>query len=540
VIHFEHVSYTYPEAVEPILQDLNFSLPGRGITLVAGPSGSGKSTLLRCINGLVPHFSGGILKGTISVDGLNPVLASPRVMSAHVGFVFQHPEAQFVMDRVEDELVFSLENAAIPRPEILNRVDEILNLLNLTELLERSIDSLSGGEKQLVAISAALVMRPKILVLDEPTSQLSPEAAKEVLSAVARINEKLGITVVLAEHRLERLLPFIQHVLYLSQDEQRVLSGTPREVFPQMASVPPMLEVARALSWDPLPVTIEQGQRFSRKLMTQVKSPDLKKESVELPYIKVENVSFAYAEQPVLRNVSCSIRPGEVVALMGHNGAGKTTLLKCLVGLIKPSSGSIRIGSQDIRNRGVADICREVGYLPQDPNALLFADSVEEELLITLRNHRLSLDDAPISPRILLERLGLETKMMIYPRDLSVGERQRVALGAIMITQPNALLLDEPTRGLDYEAKNKLGQMLSQWCSEGLSVLLVTHDVEFAASVSDRVLLMDNGEIVQQGSTFEVMNAQSQYATQITRLFPGSGWLTPEQALVALQDNSAL
>jgi energy-coupling factor transporter ATP-binding protein EcfA2 len=535
MISFDHVSYSYPDTPYPALTDVSFTLPEGEITLVTGPSGAGKSTLLRCLNGLVPHFSGGTLKGTLSVCGLNPVMTSPRVMSGYVGFVFQDPESQFVMDHVEAEIAFALENAALPRAEMLNRVQEVMALLDLTALRTRSIDTLSGGEKQRVAIAAALALHPQVLVLDEPTSQLSPESAHEVLTAVAHINITLGITVLLAEHRLERILPFAHRMLHMRGRGKEVLVGEPREILSQISQTPPLIHLAKALDWKPLPVTIEEGCKFSRDLAVKGPLPA----TVHImpggqPFIETESLSFAYGNRPALRGVNIQLFPGEVVALLGQNGAGKTTLLKCLIGLLRPSAGSVKVAGRDIAGKEVADICRDVGYLPQDPNALLFADTVAEELHITLRNHNIALRDAPVSSQMLLERLGLLDKSTTYPRDLSVGERQRVALGAILVTQPKALLLDEPTRGLDYEPKQALSRLLRQWREEGLAVLLVTHDVEFAATVADRALLMQEAEITAQGSVAEVLSLSSQYATQISQLFPGTGWLTAKDALVGL------
>jgi energy-coupling factor transport system ATP-binding protein len=538
MIRFKSVSFCYPDALSPALSGLNFSLPEGQITLVTGPSGSGKSTLLRCINGLVPHFSGGSLQGLISVCGLNPVAASPRVMSKIVGFVFQDPEAQFVMDHVEAEIVFAMENAALPRPEMQDRVGKVLELLDLTPLRARGIDTLSGGEKQCVAIAAVLALRPRVLVLDEPTSQLSPESANEVLSTVARINAELGITVVLAEHRLERILPFAHYMLHIADEGEGVSVGSPSQVLAEISQTPPLVRLAKVLAWNPLPLTVEEGMHFSRGLDVNAAPPVSGVKQRESPFIQAKALSFSYGNKPALRDVNVDLYPGEVAALIGQNGAGKTTLLKCLVGLARPSAGEVSIRGQDATGREIADICREVGYLPQDPNALLFADTVEEELLITLRNHGIALEDAPVSPDDLLEYLGLTDKVGRYPRDLSVGERQRVALGAIMITQPKALLLDEPTRGLDYQAKQHLSHLLRQWRSEGLTVLLVTHDVEFAATVADRVLLMDEGEIKVRGTAAEVLGTSPHYVTQIAQLFPGTGWLTPENALAGLGVNT--
>lgn len=534
MITFEHVSYSYPEADRPALQNATFHLPEGELALVIGPSGAGKSTLLRCINGLVPHFSGGTLRGSIRVNGLDPVQATPQRLSRHVGFVFQDPEAQFVLDRVEDEIAFALENAAMDPQEMRVRVEEALDLLDLAPLRERRLDTLSGGERQRVAIAAALAFRPRLLALDEPTSQLDPKSAEDVLNALVRLNTDLGLTVLLAEHRLERVLPFVDTIIYLPDNGSEILLGRPDEVLAEIELVPPLVALGRALDWQPLPLTIKEGRRFSRRWLKDrplAPKPEPASPPAGEPYFQVEGVKVQYGDQAVLQGVDLAVRPGEIVALMGRNGAGKTTLLKSLVGLIRPQRGQIRVEGQDISGWEVARICRHVGYLPQDPNALLFAETVLDELKITLRNH--GLPEESDFPRQLLERLGLADKAERYPRDLSVGERQRVALGAIMVTQPRALLLDEPTRGLDYVAKRTLVDLLRGWRDEGVAVLLVTHDVELAAAAADRVLLMSQGEIIASGDPGETLGSSPLFAPQVARLFPGTGWLTVEDALAA-------
>jgi energy-coupling factor transporter ATP-binding protein EcfA2 len=536
VILFDHVTYTYPEAAQPALRDVNLHLPEATLTLLVGPSGAGKSTLLRCTNGLVPHFSGGSLRGSITVNGLNPVTATPEVMSRHVGFVFQDPEAQFVMNQVEDEIAFALENAAIPPQEMRVRVEEVLDLLDLAPLRQRRLETLSGGERQRVAIAAALALRPGVLVLDEPTSQLDPKSAEDVLQSLVRLNADLGLTVLLAEHRLERVLPFVDQVVSLPGNGYDTLAGPPHEVLPELELVPPLVALAKRLGWEPLPLTIKEGMSFSRQLKDRIAAPERQPEPSRSngPYLQMRDVKVAYDAQPVVCGVDLDVWPGEIVVLMGRNGSGKTTLLKSLVGLARPQAGRVWVSGEDISDQDVAHICRQVGYLPQDPNALLFADSVLEELIITLHNHGFRTDrpaDLPIRPETLLDRLGLAEKASHYPRDLSVGERQRAALGAITVTQPGALLLDEPTRGLDYGAKRSLVDLLRGWRDAGMAILLVTHDVEFAAQAADRVALMSQGEIIASGDPAQVLGTSPLFAPQVARLFPGSGWLTVEDSL---------
>jgi len=411
--------------------------------------------------------------------------------------------------------------------------------LDLAALRQRRLDTLSGGERQRVAIAAALAFRPGLLVLDEPTSQLDPKSAEDVLQALVRLNSDLGLTVLLAEHRLERVLPFVDRIVYLPINGSEVISGPPRQVLPKIDLNPPMITLAQALAWDPLPLTIKEGRYLSQQWQEGKIFPSGREATVprsDEPYLQAHNVEVLYDNQPVVRGVNLKLWPGEIVALMGRNGAGKTTLMKSLVGLVRPKRGQITVAGQDVAKSDVAQICRYIGYLPQDPNSLLFADTVMDELLITLRNHGMQASDssATLSPQELLERLGLADKVHHYPRDLSTGERQRVALGAIMVTQPGALLLDEPTRGLDYIAKQQLLDLLKSWRNESMAILLVTHDVELAAAAADRVLLMSQGEIIANGPPGEVLGSSPFFAPQIARLFPGTGWLTVDDVVGSL------
>ncbi len=532
MISFSHVTFTYPNSSTPALRDINLRIPANRMALVLGASGSGKSTLLRCINGLIPHFSGGTLHGSIRILGLDPIKCTPRKMSRYVGFVFQDPEAQFVMDRVEDEIAFALENAGIHPREMKNRVNEIIHQLKLEHLRHRSLDTLSGGERQKVAIATVLALRPRLLLLDEPTSQLDPKSADEFLMTLVRLHRELGIGIVITEHRLERILPYIDWIIYLQDGALSITSENVRESLEFISLDSPLISLGKALNWRPLPLTIEEARHFVPNLLREKTShTSIKKDGHKkvVPYLQCNHLEFLYNNKKVLDDISLTLYPGEIVALLGDNGAGKTTLLRTLVGLIHPQKGSIKLLGEDISKMHVAEICQKVGYLPQDPNTLLFADTVREEVTITLRNHKI-----PLSPtwlETLLSQMGLSEVADIYPRDLSTGERQRVALAAILITQPGVLLLDEPTRGMDYQAKKVLLGILRDFRSQGKAIMIATHDVELAATAADRVILLDHGKIVAEGNPAEVLSNFAPFTPQIAKLFPGKGWLTPYDVL---------
>jgi energy-coupling factor transport system ATP-binding protein len=535
MIRLDAVTYGYPDRPVPALRDFSATIRPGEFILVVGPSGSGKSTLLRCINGLVPHFYGGNWSGRLEVFGRNPVAAAPRGMSDLVGFVVQDPEAQFVVDTVEDELAFAMENHAVPAAIMRKRVEEVLDQMGIAHLRYRRISGLSGGEKQRVAIAAVLALQPEVLVLDEPTSQLDPQAAEEVLVALRHLNEDLGLTVVLSEHRLERVAQYADRILYLPGLPAAPAFDTPRPVMSRIPLVPPLVDLGRRLGWEPLPLTIKEGRSFARVLAPALKEvPPAQPAPAEgqPPVIEVRGVGYAYGARPALRRANLTVRHGEFVALMGRNGSGKSTLLKLVVGLLQPQEGQVLATGMDTRTASLESIIRQVGYVPQNPGALLFNDTLMGELAFTRRGHGLAPD--PDSDRALLARLGLGEAADRDPRDLSSGERQRAALASILVAEPQVILLDEPTRGLDYPQKHALARLLSDLQHEGRTVVMATHDVELAAACADRVALMAEGEVVVDGPAREVMSGSQVFASQINKLFRDPRFMTPDDVVAAV------
>lgn len=539
MIQFRQLGYRYPETESPVLQDLTLDIRDGEFLLVVGPSGAGKSTLLRCLNGLVPHFYGGTLAGEVRVAGRDPVGLGPKGMADMVGFVLQDPEAQFVVDKVEDELAFAMENQGLEPLVMRKRIEEVVDQLNIAHLRNRSVNTLSGGERQRVAIAAVMTLQPQVLVLDEPTSQLDPQAAEEVLDALVKLNQDLGLTVVLSEHRLERVVQYVDRILYLPGGGQPAILDKPRAVLRQVDLTPPLITLAKALDWSPLPLTIKQGRRFARQLSmpethSPIPDPQYPVSGTQSPIsISVRSLGFSYNGHPALQGISLEICQGQFVALMGRNGSGKTTLLKQLVGLLKPDQGQVQIippGSRpslDTRRSAVEDIIQVVGYVPQNPNALLFGDTVRAELDFTRRGHGMP----PGDDDVLLDTLGLSAYADRYPRDLSVGERQRVALASILVGEPQVLLLDEPTRGLDYEQKAALTGFLQGQKDQGRTIVMATHDVELVARCADRVVLLGDGQVVVDGPVRQVMTESLVFASQINKLFRNPALLTVEDVL---------
>lgn len=545
MISFSGVGYSYPDSAVPALAGLSVELRQGEFILVVGPSGAGKSTFLRALNGLVPHFYGGLWTGRADVLGRDPVATAPRGMADLVGLVFQDPEAQFVVDTVEDELAFAMENFALPPATMRKRVEEVLDQLAIAHLRDRRIATLSGGEKQRVAIAAVLVLQPEVLVLDEPTSQLDPQAAEEVLVALRQLNEDLGLTVILAEHRLERVAQYADRILFLSAPGSPVVLDEPRKVLAQLPLVPPLVELGRTLGWQPLPLTIKEGRAAAGPLAdllrrrapaaTYTEHGGSTADAAALPpsVLSLRGVHYSYEGRRALRGVSLEVRAGEFVALMGRNGSGKSTLLKHIVGLLKPDQGAVTVAGIDTRSAEMDAIVKVAGYVPQHPGALLFSETLAEELAFTRRCHRLPVD--PDADHALLERLGLGELSDRDPRDLSGGEQQRAALASILVADPQVILLDEPTRGLDYLQKRGLAGLLAELRRQGKAIIMATHDVELAAACADRVALMAEGQIVVDGPARQVMSDSQVFSSQISKLFRDPRFVVVEDVVSALK-----
>jgi len=526
MIKISALSFSYPQTTQPVLSDVNLKIEADSLTLVTGATGSGKSTLLRCINGLVPHFSGGVIEGQIRVLDNDPIQEGPEVMAEHVGFVFQEPESQFVFDVLEDEIAFGLENAGLSREEMHKRVDEIIQQLHLEDIRHKKIQEISGGEKQKVAIASALVQLPRVLILDEPTSQLDPVSADDLLSFITQLKRELHLTVLISEHRLERLLPYADRIVHLNT-EGKILSGTPQEILQKMEQVPPIIQIARKMNFSPLPLTIEDFPKIELP-RRPVKKEHQTRFTDEKPALEVVNLSTILGNKKVLDQINLKLYQREILTLVGLNGAGKTTLFRSILGLT-PASGQRRLHGKDMGEMELSEIISHIAYLPQNPNDLLFAESVEEELKVTLENHNLQTDDSKISDY--LNFFQLDSVKNRYPRDLSVGERQRTALAAITVHKPEIIFMDEPTRGLDYVTKKSLSQIINKWLKDNHVILIVTHDVEFAAQVADRVIILENGRIRFDGPPQKAFSTFPAYRTQTSRLFPGCGLITPKDVL---------
>ena len=521
-VRFDAVAFRFPDAERPALTDVTVGIEEGTFALAVGPTGAGKSTFLRAANGLVPHFTGGAFAGRVLTAGRDTLAHPPRALADVIGFVPQDPAASFVLDRVEDELAYGMENLGVDPAHMRRRVEEMLDLLDIEPLRRRSVRDLSGGERQRVAIAAALGAGPRILVLDEPTSQLDPQAAEHVIGALQRLVHDQGMTVLLAEHRLERVAGAVD--VALGFDEGRVTSGAPADVIRRLALGPPVARLGRLMGWDPIPLTV----RDARRMMGAPPPPPAPAagaiaRSPGDPIVEIRGLTATHGPLPAVRDVDLRVGAGEVVAVMGRNGAGKTTLLRTIAGVHAPARGTVRVGGHAPRPGIDAALC------PQEPEAVLFADTVADEVRITLKAR--GLDRTGVGPT--LAALGIANLASAHPRDLSAGQRLLVATAATAAGLAPVLLLDEPTRGLDPDAKDRLGRYLRGHAAAGGAALFATHDVELAAAFATRVLMLAGGEVVADGDPATVLGDSHVFAPQMTRAF-GPGWLTPEQVAGAL------
>ena len=552
-IVFQQVSITYPDAPRPALTAVDLAVDEGELCLVVGRTGSGKSTLLGAVNGLVPHFTGGTLAGSVRVLGRDTREHRPRDLADVVGVVGQNPLAGFVTDTVEEELAYGMEQLALAPDVMRKRVEETLDLLGLADLRHRPLRDLSGGQQQRVAIGSVLTTHPRVLVLDEPTSALDPTAAEEVLATITRLVHDLGVTVLLAEHRIERVLQYADHLVHLSPDG-RVEAGPPAELMATSSVAPPVVELGRLAGWTPLPLSVRDARRRAAPLRDRLRSstpgpggrPPVSDAGAAA--LRSRGIVVRYGDVVAVRDVDLTLRAGEVTALMGRNGSGKSSLLWALQGSGRRDRGHVAVvaggATPDAVDKGGLDPStldpargrRLVGLVPQEPGDLLYLDSVTGECE---RADHESGDIAGTCAR-LLERIAPGIDPGQHPRDLSEGQRLSLVLAVQLSADPAVLLLDEPTRGLDYGAKRRLRDVVHELADRGRAVLLSTHDVEFVADTADRVVVMADGEVVADGPTADVIVSSPAFAPQVAKILAPQPWLTVRDVRAALAGPTAI
>ncbi|WP_405569235.1 ATP-binding cassette domain-containing protein [Streptomyces sp. NBC_01167] len=584
MIRFDNVSVTYGDAAAPAISGVDLTVPEGELVLLVGPSGVGKSTLLGAVSGLVPHFTGGTLRGRVTVGGRDTRTHKPRELADLVGTVGQDPLAHFVTDTVEDELAYGMESLGLAPEVMRRRVEDTLDLLGLAELRDRPIATLSGGQQQRVAIGSVLTPHPRVLVLDEPTSALDPAAAEEVLAVLQRLVHDLGTTVLMAEHRLERVVQYADQVVLLPGPGVAPVVGEPAEVMAASPVYPPVVGLGRLAGWDPLPLSVRDARRRASGIRERLaglsptrtgpeegdrgadrasvpdgasgtdRSSATDRPSGRRTFMPLRGASggrergSAQAELPehlavttrlgvrrgrveALRGVGITVGAGETVALMGRNGAGKSTLLSAFVGMVEPASGSVLVGGLTPHRTSPRELVRQVGLVPQEPRDLLYADTVAAECAAADADAGAE----PGSCRALVGELLPGVRDATHPRDLSEGQRLALALAVVLTGRPPLLLLDEPTRGLDYAAKARLVVVLQGLARKGHSIVLATHDVELAAELAHRVVILADGEIVADGPTADVVVSSPAFAPQVAKILAPQPWLTVSEVRESLR-----
>jgi energy-coupling factor transporter ATP-binding protein EcfA2 len=462
------------------------------------------------------------LAGNVEVGGISIKDVRPGELAELIGIVGQNPVNGFVTDIVEDELAFSMESLNLSNEVMRKRIEEILDLLSLAAIRNRKIATLSGGEQQRVAIGAAMVMHPKILVLDEPTSALDPVAAEEVLAILQRLVHDLGITVIIAEHRLERVIGYVDTVIEIGASGNTRI-GKPEEILQDSKIAPPIVKLARALKLPKIALSVRELRKEVSAVRTKGQDQAFaKKEDQSKVLIETKNLTVNYHDFQALKPLNLRIAAGEIVALMGRNGAGKSSLIKSLLGLIE-YQGKVE--------KHLTSGTGRIGYIPQDANDLLFHQSVSDECNQTDNDHKLKAG----TTFELLAEIAPGVKANLHPRDLSEGQRLALVLAIVLAPNPELLILDEPTRGLDYETKTLLISQLRQRANNGAAVLIATHDVELVAELANRVAILADGELVADGTTVDVLLASPAFAPQVTKVMSPRKWLTVSDVLKALE-----
>ncbi len=531
MIEIDALSFKYVGRREPTLRNVSLTIPRGQSVLVLGPSGCGKSTLALCLNGAVPHAIEGTMHGAVRVDELDTRRASMADLARRVGIVFQDPESQFCMLSVEDEVAFGLENLAVPRAEMDRKIDEALALVGLGDRRRERIERLSGGQKQRLALACVLAQEPDVLVLDEPTAQLDPAGAADLLRLLAEIRAAREHTLIIVEHRLDEVMPLVDRALVFSARGELVADGPPHTVIQQHGAwlaeagvwTPHVSELARALAGVglevvPFPITVVEAVEAFRphaalleRLADDSPHPPTpspasrrgggNRAGTGAPLVEVRGLTYRYprAAAPVLQDVSVTLRPGELVALVGANGTGKSTLARLIAGIVRPPAGTILIDGQDATTVPLAALARDVGYVFQYPEHQFVGQTVLDDVAYGPRRADVPEREAVARAEAMLDDFGLLRLAPAHPFTLSHGEQRRLSVASMLMLGQRILLLDEPTFGQDQRNATMLLDKLQALAAEGRAIVAVSHDMRLVAERADRVLVLVDGTLAFDG-----------------------------------------
>lgn len=540
ILEFDNVSFAYAGSNENVLNDITFSIEYGEFAVLCGQSGCGKSTLLRhAKKNQIPEGKG---TGNMYFEGEDIEQMDDRKSALDIGFVGQNPDGQIVTDRVWHELAFGLENLGIPLDEMRRRVSEMAEYFGMENIFEKSVDEISGGQKQILNLASVMVMRPKLLVLDEPTSQLDPIASEKFIHTLEKINRDFGVTILISEQRLEEILPIADRVIIMHQGK---IAGDvlPEETgyimkkinSPVYKAIPAATKLfTEFVGEGKAPLTVRDGSiwlKGIKKDSEEIKK-DLEEAGAEI-VLKCRNISYSYGSNKVLKDFSADIPKKSIYAILGGNGSGKTTALKIMSGIYKAKKGKIVSNGRII-------------YLPQNPQTVFTEITVIDELMESYLSHKIWFDDMKDDEKIsecekMMRFLELENQSKRHPFDLSGGQQQRLALGKVLLLKPDILLLDEPTKGLDSEFKDKLSNLLRKLVKEGITIVLVSHDIDFCAVTANYCSLLFDGELTKKESTNSFFSNNYFYTTSVNRMFKLAGIsddvVTYDQAELLLKED---
>lgn len=570
VFELNNFTYYYPRHSKPALGQVSLEVGEGEFLLLAGRSGSGKSTLARALCGLVPDFYGGSVSGDIIYKGTPLDKWTKSQLARQIGIVFQEPDSQLFYRNVERDIAFGLENLGLPNSFMQRRVAEIMDFLNLNSLRKRDSSTLSGGERQKIVLAGVLAMNPQVLILDEPTSQLDPVAAGEFLKLVKDLNDEFAITIILIEQRLEQSFILADRIIVMDGgtvifqgDSREELRWAAQQNYPLMPVIP---AIFTEFTDKDRPLTVKEGRKLlsgfalnpnprlpygddehsktgqvqpgvvykSDKVISSGGKSIKPEGDKSQPLVEIKRLSFTYSQgEPALRGVNLNIWPGECVAMVGANGAGKSTLLQVMAGLISPYSGYVRVGDYSEKELKAEKVKHLLAYLPQNLDSFFLADTVSQDIALS----KLVASDA--ESEFWLEKMNLQELQNEDPRKLSTGEKHRVAMTAVLASNPDLILLDEPTTGIDGAQKKEIGTLLLDLCRQGKSVLMVTHDMDFASEYAGRLVFMHSGTILADGSIQEIIAGNTFYTSQVARLFGGiePGVINQSQAIEYLRSH---
>ena len=555
LIRFDHVSYTYPGADDPAVDDVSLSINEGEIVLITGPSGAGKTTLCSMLNRIVPESYGGDISGKIFIEGADISQYTIGQMAFISGLLFQDPSGQLTSATVGDEIAFGPENKGLPVDKINSLVDEYIGYVNMQKFIKRPPQALSGGQQQSIVYASVLAMEPEIYILDEPTSNLDPLGSDLVFRLMKKVATDKKKTAIIVEHKLEKIIDMVDRIIIMDKGKI-AFNGTPKDVLSHYkelsqrgVEVPQIDQVINRINEEkgyklPAPITLSEGVNELKSILPEKLPVDAMQavgrtfkepRKFDKPIIEVKDLHFYYnPEVEILHGINMDIYDGEFLSIVGQNGSGKTTIVKTFNGLHKPTGGSVIVKGVDTKNATVAKLSRSVGYCFQNPDHQIFSSVVRDELTYGPKNVGMPQEEIDKIVDEVAKMIGIEDILDENPYNLSKGQRQQIAVAAILTMQPDVIVVDEPTTGQDPRQSHQMMDMVKKLNTDyGKTIVVITHDMSIAAEYSDRIITMHNGTIIAQGTPREVfkeeemLNSSNLEPPQVTRLLKRAGITDP-------------